>query len=59
MTLYRNMETEENREFWAEMEAMAKAVDAWPDWKKVMLCRAREAEMFFDESAQGQREVKE
>ncbi len=31
---YKNLNTEENRRFWAAVEAAAKEVETWPNWKK-------------------------
>jgi ribulose kinase len=32
MPVVKNKSTEENREFWSHVEAVAKEVRTWPDW---------------------------
>ena len=32
MPVVKNKSTEENREFWSHVEAIAKEVEKWPNW---------------------------
>lgn len=45
MTIVRNLEDEESREFWRSIDAGAKEVDTWPDWKRRLIAGERDEDV--------------
>jgi hypothetical protein len=48
MAIIKNKNTEENRQFWSHVEAVAKEVRTWPKWMSnrdaQQMCQAKESE---------------
>ena len=48
MAIIKNKSTDENRQFWSHVEAVAKEVRTWPQWmgnrSEQQICRTAESE---------------
>ncbi|HEX6852980.1 MAG TPA: hypothetical protein VF139_16410 [Candidatus Polarisedimenticolaceae bacterium] len=52
MTFVRNLQDEESREFWSNVDAGAREVDGWPEWKRRMIVGELEDERPSPERAE-------